>query len=316
MIYRFLYDDGYSIFQNAIPQESGDKRITAVIAGLGQYGVEMLKALIWYCQMDGYTVEIHAFDKDELTEEKFSALCPEIMSDQYNGICVPGEAQYEVYIHSGVDVEAKTYAEFIADLPAITYACVCLGNDSDNIKHAVNLRMLCERCGSKPVIKSIVYSTDKKEALSDITNYRGQSYGINFIGDIEESYSENVIMNNDVERLSLERHLKWGKEEEFWQYEYNYRSSMASAIHLKARIQCGIPGADKAEQDLTIEERDGIEMLEHRRWNAYMRSEGYVYSGSPDSSSRNDLAKMHHNLVVYDVLSDEEKRKDSSVGTI
>ncbi len=91
---------------------------------------------------------------------------------------------------------------------------------------------------------------------------------------------------------------------------------MASAIHLKARIQCGIPGADKAEQDLTIEERDGIEMLEHRRWNAYMRSEGYVYSGSPNASSRNDLAKMHHNLVVYDVLSDEEKRKDSSVGTI
>ena len=46
-----------------------------------------------------------------------------------------------------------------------------------------------------------------------------------------------------------------------------------------------------------------------------MRSEGYVFSGSKDKSSRNDLAKMHHDLVDYSSLSDEEKRKDSKIGT-
>jgi hypothetical protein len=56
-------------------------------------------------------------------------------------------------------------------------------------------------------------------------------------------------------------------------------------------------------------------VLEHRRWNAYMRSEGYVFSGSTDKKSRNDLAKMHHDLVNFADLSEEEKRKDSSVGT-
>ena len=91
---------------------------------------------------------------------------------------------------------------------------------------------------------------------------------------------------------------------------------MASAIHMKARVLCGIPGADKEESELTIEERDIIEPLEHRRWNAYMRSEGYVYSGSPEKSSRNDLAKKHHNLVYFDSLTEEDKRKDSSVGTL
>ena len=45
-----------------------------------------------------------------------------------------------------------------------------------------------------------------------------------------------------------------------------------------------------------------------------MRSEGYVYSGSHDRSSRNDLAKMHHDLVDYVSLTEEEKRKDSRVG--
>ena len=67
---------------------------------------------------------------------------------------------------------------------------------------------------------------------------------------------------------------------------------------------------------MTIGERDGIEQLEHRRWNAYMRSEGYVYSGSPDKSSRNDLAKVHHNLIDFCGLSEEVKRKDSRVGTM
>lgn len=90
---------------------------------------------------------------------------------------------------------------------------------------------------------------------------------------------------------------------------------MASAVHMKARIWCGIAGADKKEEDLTLEERDIIEHLEHKRWNTYMRSEGYVYSGSNDKSSRNDLAKMHHDLVNFDSLSEEDKRKGSSVGT-
>ncbi len=45
-----------------------------------------------------------------------------------------------------------------------------------------------------------------------------------------------------------------------------------------------------------------------------MRAEGYVYSGSPDKTSRDDLAKMHHNLIPFDELSEEDKRKDSIVG--
>ena len=50
--------------------------------------------------------------------------------------------------------------------------------------------------------------------------------------------------------------------------------------------------------------------LEHRRWNAYMRSEGYIYSGSRDRESRNDLAKMHPDLVSLDKLNKEDIEKD------
>lgn len=315
LVNRILYERGEKLFENAKPMPNGDRKIAAVIVGLGRYGTEMLKALTWYCQMDGYHVEIDVFDADETAEDRFSAIAPELMSEQYNGVTIPEEAEYTIRIHSGVGVGTKTFADAIAECTDTTYAFISLGSDERNIEAAVELRMLFERMRIKPVIQSVIYSSDERAALEGITNYRGQAYDIGFIGDRKTSYSEAVIMNSELEAFALRRHLKWGKEEEFWQYEYNYNSSVASAIHLRARIACGVPGADKKEEDLTDAERQTIERLEHRRWNAYMRSEGYVFSGSSDKRSRNDLAKMHHDLVDYSSLTDEEKRKDSRVGT-
>jgi len=182
-----------------------------------------------------------------------------------------------------------------------------------NIRTAVDLRKIFERMRVKPVIQAIVYNTEERKALEGITNYRGQPYDVDFIGDLQTMYSEKVILSSELEQKALAIHMKWGKEEEFWQYEYNYRSSIASAIQQKAREACGIPGATKKEEDLTQDERRAVESVEHRRWNAYMRSEGYIFSGSKEKSSRNDLGKMHHDLVDYDSLSEEEKRKDSKV---
>ncbi len=316
LINRILYENGEALFQNARPLPNGDRQISAVIVGLGRHGTEMLKALSWYCQMDGFHVEIDVYDADEKAEDRFRALAPELMAEAYNGVVIPGEAEYTIRIHSGIGAGTQSFADEIGKRTGTTFAFVSLGSDEMNIKTAVELRMLFERMHIRPTIRSIVFSSEKRAALSDVTNYRGQPYGIEFVGDLETSYSEAVILNSELEAAALRRHLKWGKEEEFWQYEYNYNSSVASALHQRARVACGIPGADKREEDLSEEERTTIERLEHRRWNAYMRSEGYVYSGSPDKSSRSDLGKMHHDLVDYASLNDEEKRKDSRVGLI
>ncbi len=315
LVNRLLYEKGSDLFKNAAELPGGDKKISAVIVGLGGHGTEMLKSLSWFCQMDGYHVSIDAFERDPLAESRFTALAPELMSEKYNGKIIPGEAEYTIRIHSGIDVASEQFAEEIQKITDATYVFVSLGSDEMNIKTAIDLRKLFERMKIKPTIHAVVSGTDEKESLAGITNYRGQEYNISFIGDIKQSYSEAVILNSKLEEDALNRHKKWGKENEFWDYEYNYNSSVASAIHLKARIECGVAGADKAEEDLTKEERDSIEVIEHRRWNAYMRSEGYVYSGSPDKASRNDLAKMHHDLVDYSSLTDDEKRKDSKVGT-
>lgn len=124
---------------------------------------------------------------------------------------------------------------------------------------------------------------------------------------ISYAHKDSDIVLPIISRLQKDGYRVW--------YDEGIAPGSNSAIHMKARIACGIPGAGKKEEDLTPEERDIIEPLEHRRWNTYMRSEGYVYSGSPNKSSRNDLAKMHHDLVDFESLTEEDKRKDSSVGT-
>ncbi len=315
LINRVLYERGEIVFESAIPAEDGIKDISAVVIGMGNHGTEMVKALTWFGQMDGYRIKVTAFDKNLLAEEKFKALAPELMSSDYNGVVVDGEAQYTIKINSNCDIESAMFADEISKLNRATYVFVSLGDDDMNIRTAVNLRMLLERVGAHPIIQAVLNNSQQKNALTGIKNYRGQEYDIEFIGDVESSYVENVIIDSELEEDALQRHLKWGKEEEFWAYEYNYRSSVASAIHMKARIKCGIPGADKTTEELSTEERDILEVLEHKRWNAYMRAEGYVYSGSPDKSSRNDLAKMHHDLVDFSSLSEEDKRKDSNVGS-
>ena len=311
---RMLYEDGVRFFKNAVPAADGQKLISAVIVGLGSYGTEMLKALTWFCQMDGYRIVIDAFDRDELAGDKFAKLCPELMSPAYNGVYVHGESEYCIRIHSGIDPATKTFADEIAKLSDATYAFVALDTDEETVRTAADLRIYFERMHIHPEIDAAVRSTPRRKALEGVKNFRGQAYDIRFVADMESSYSERNIIKSDLEADALARHLKYGQETDFWRYEYNYNSSMASAVHMRARIAMGIPGAGKAEAELTETERHGIEVLEHRRWNAYMRSEGYVYSGSHDKASRNDLAKMHHDLVDFESLSEEDKRKDSKVG--
>ena len=114
-----------------------------------------------------------------------------------------------------------------------------------------------------------------------------------------------------METLALARHLKWGEAHQFWQYNYNYKSSIASVIHSEMKRACGIPDIELPPAERKDEARKtAIRMLEHRRWNAYMRSEGYIWSKDIEKSSRNNLAKLHNFLVPFSELPDSEKKKD------
>lgn len=307
IIYSILQDKGKELFDGAVTDKDGrNKDISAVIVGLGKYGSEMTRTLAWFCQMDGYKAEINAFDINADAESIFSDTCPELMDEKYNNHFEDnGEAQYKICIHSGINVNTVQFQNEIKKINNATYVFVALGDDELNIRTSIKLRMIFEQMGIKPKIQAVIESSDRKKALQDIKNYSGQPYEIECIGSADDIYSYDNIFCSELEQEALKRHLKWGQEEDFWKYEYNYRSSMASALHRRMKIHCNIPGIEKVPSERNEKELWDLRYLEHRRWNAYMRSEGYVYA-----PQRNNLAKTHHCLVTFDVLSQKDKEKD------
>lgn len=312
LIYRTLYEKGDMLFSKATtPDHDGVKHINAIVLGMGNYGTEMVKALAWFCQMDGYKLSIQAFDKDPKAESRFKALCPDLLSDKYNGVAKDGESYYSITVHSGMDVDTYELIDFLDTTKGKqpTFIFISLGSDEENIRTATNMRMIMKRLGIEPIIQTVVKNSYVSKTLADVVNYRGEEYHIDYIGDTLLEYSKSVIINSELELKALERHKKWGDEESFWAYEYNYNSSAAPIIHYKARDKCGIAGTDKLNNQgiaaLNPDEIRRLRCLEHRRWNAYMRAEGYVYG-----NLRNDIAKTHPNLISFYDLDTITQEKD------
>lgn len=66
--------------------------------------------------------------------------------------------------------------------------------------------------------------------------------------------------------------------------------------------------ANTPEGTRTPRETDMLRRLEHSRWNAYVRSEGYVCT--KNGQKRDKLAKTHHCLVPFDDLTYIDQAKD------
>ena len=242
----------------------------------------------------------------------------------------PGEAHYKIAIHTGLDADSFDFDKKLKELTDATYFFVSLGDDDKNIRTASKIRILMKRMGRYPVIHTIVYNPNKQDMLRYGHTVSGQNYDIQPFGDISSTYSEDCILNSELERKALDRHLAYvyqvvesegltGKEKEekisaeeenFWKYDYNYRSSTASVIHSKFKLLCKVPGSAKTPDERTEEEKWFFREMEHQRWNAYVRSEGFVSCETKEQ--RDKLAKTHHLLVPFKDLPYDEQIKDDN----
>jgi hypothetical protein len=299
MISQWLFEQGRVLFDDAA-YENGVKTVSAVIVGLGSYGTNMLKTLSWYLQMDGYESRINAFDGKANAEDLFRAKCPELLDERLNGRKNPeGEARFDIRIHSGIDAMSYSLYEELKKIGSVTFVFVSLGADSLNVKVSRQIRSWLEREGMHPRIITVSYSDELGRLYNKMTTKDGKTpYDIQFVGNVAERFSRNVIFHTELQELAEQLHLLNGNSaQEYWCSAYSYESSCASVIHMKARAECNIPGARKDVADMTEEEKRIISVLEHKRWNMYTRSIGYVLG-----EKRDHLKKTHDCLVPFDDL--------------
>ncbi|MDR1315796.1 MAG: hypothetical protein LBK13_02885, partial [Spirochaetales bacterium] len=96
LVYNYLYEN--SIFESAVTMND-EKVISVAIIGLDKLGMEILKAVSWCGQMNGYKLIINAFDESPHAESRLRASCPELI--MRSGIKEKGEAYYEIIVHNG-----------------------------------------------------------------------------------------------------------------------------------------------------------------------------------------------------------------------
>ncbi len=302
-----------TLITNDFTVRDGKKIISTLIVGFSGYGTELTKALLWCGQLPGYELEINVIDKNKNAESIFKAACPEIFKLNHNKEL--GEAVYSLNFYNGIDAATAEFNDIISTLTNTSVVYVSLGNDELNIETAITLRILFERIGLYPKIRAIVYSEIKHDTLKycGLINYKRESYDIEIIGNISTRYSYDTIVNKELEAKALKHHYAWAydqgmTEEElkkvieretknYNEIEYYRNSSTATAIY------------DLYRENENIS-NELASFYEHLRWNAYMRTEGYIFSGSTDAKTRNDRAKMHHNLVRQSLLNTGDVEKD------
>ena len=207
-------------------------------------------------------------------------------------------------------------------------------------------RRVNELGGKHPKVYTVIYSGVRNETFGNGLRVADRDdFDITFIGDIRTRFSLKVIEQDMLDKMGMMVHLGWtmrsankcvadyaaarkasfansgdseleeafkkAKEKlakaiasiprdkaRYRKYEYYRRASIASVVHMLVMKNLGVTFSTKTE----------AQILEHKRWCAFMRCEGYV---KQVKSGRDYVAKTHHDLRLFSNLSPEDQIKDS-----
>ena len=300
------------LFLNAI-----NKTISILIVGCGNIGKEFLRDSVWCSMLPNYKLKILVIDNNaDIIKEKINVEMPELLNN------------YDItFINE--DIKSNKSIEMIKSNNDINYIMVSMENDDKNIETAIMLRRLFLReFDREPIINLYIENDFKQEQVISLSNERGDSYKLNAFGSIDDLYRQNNIVDIELEKLAQQIHLTYDPlDKELKRYnsrEYNKKTSRACALHIKYKLFAVL--GDKYMEDMNknlelfrkkynskIEQE--LSKNEHDRWNAYMRSIGYVYVSTDEVKNYykktkhhvNYLARMHPALVSYDELDDVSK---------
>ena len=300
------------LFLNSI-----NKTISLLIVGCGNVGLEFLKDATWCSMMIDYKLKILVIDKNaDSIKEKIDVEMPDFLK-HYNISFI------------NADIESKESIDALLKNSDVNYVLVSMDSDDKNINTSIFLRRFYLRNFQRePIINLWISNEYKKKQISAITNEKKLSYNINAFGSTEDLYLSYNLINSNLEKLAKQIHLFYdSSDKEFIRYnklEYNKRSSRASALHIIYKLYSvlGNEYTDDINKNIKLFKKKyskKIENLlsenEHDRWNAYMRSIGYVPSTIKEVKeyySRTNhyidyLSRRHPALVEYNKLDSISK---------
>lgn len=326
------------LFENPIfVLPDGRRDISALLIGCGRLGLSMLKTIVWYGQIDGYTLKIRVIDKAaKKIEKELYAAAPELKNYSIEFI--------------ELDTESEDFEKTVKEFSHTTFVCVATGSDDLNITTSENIFRILRRGYNNymPPIFTRVRKDIKSGNLNSTSSFLDKR-NIKVFGTTDSVYSNSKLFNSRLENLAFAVHLcycdalgepsdsfKFKKAlNDFYTSEYSRRSSMAVALHITAKLHSlGIKFDTAADakhlvtsEDLRLYESKiqdkkillSLAKNEHERWNAFVRSEGFR-SASIETfkkyapithSNKDEIAKLHPCIVSWDKLDILQKEYDA-----
>ncbi len=301
--------------------------ISVLIVGAGNIGMEVLKAVCWCGQLAGHRLEVHVVDQDPTAASHFARECPALAGEH------PEDC--DIYFHC-LDITGQEFPALLRQHPQIGYVVCALGQEQRNLEAATYIRgftqgLAPERCSATgqplPIINLLVNDSFLSGIVAQLRNAQGAHYHLHPFGNLEQIYTWELISGSYFERLALAVHRFYGSSpESFEQSAYNRRSSMVTALHCKYKLfacptlaqntnldwsghptpamgqayRAYLEGADLPEAQRAEGSAQRLEALaraEHRRWNAYIRTEGYQTPSPAELERYYPVVGRHNNLM-------------------
>ena len=221
-----------------------------------------------------------------------------------------------------------------------TWILTSMGDDNANIGQALAMRRIFDQLydvntasgkterDELPRILAIVMDDEKAAKLNGETgliNYKEIPYNIRAIGNLSERYSYDAVYPKQTEDDAFRYHVEWDEAErekqlraagddaekraaieeafdrqrrenyiKYERFSYFRDSSIAKSLH-----KIAVHANPEISQDEELE-------LEQMRWNAYMRTNGYLHGERSDSR-----AKLHRELRRFEALDEEQITKNA-----
>lgn len=322
----------HSIFNDALTfdDKSNYKEMNIAVVGLGKNGREFVKCILWLSEMIGYKLNLYVFDSSQENIDYFKCVIPEILKDNANEDEEQSVGQknknYNIEFFN-IDVNNQKFYDKLLSVKRLTTVFVTLGNDELNVDVSMKIRMNFKRNinyiyntnfnNKETSIITVLHSAIKTDTISKVKGLKtfdGSKYNIKFLGGIKTMYSIDFIEQTKLETLGFYCHKEWVNIEEkdkqwydkmrsFECAEYYRRSSMAQGLHLfyKKQLKLLYP------YDLSF---DKTQIMEHRRWCTYLRTEGYIYLDKKYREAKDFIAKTHPTLDFDVELNAVDKKKD------
>jgi len=333
----------YPLLAKGLSNYSEKKELVITIIGGGKIGMEVFLGAYWCAQMLDCKLRINVITKKaKKFKSKINYINKEILLSGLDGqellrvfpnqdIYAEPYANFSFY---STDVESDRLFKILNkkdnagfSLLSSDYFIIALGLDNLNITTAVNIdreirrQALNKIISNKPVIAYSVYDSKINEELNKINSQNNPTYLYAFAS-LKKIYScKNIFMNN-VKEPAFDINKKHNKADvaKFIKDEYNWWSSIARAFHLNYKIfSIGLLKSTNKPEDVTEKEKkkycemlqeetinNRLSWLEHRRWNAFMRTKGFIaptefqweqYAFKEDNDHKNIPLKLHPCIV-------------------